>query len=399
LKSFASLTFLALTIGLASPVSAATAVPLPTDLEPIERTCGTPQPSARDLVRVKEIRRQLAKEQPLTQLQATGTIRVAFHVLTSGKVGNVTDEQVNAQIAELNRAYAGTGYSFALVSIDRTDQGGWARMNVGSGAERHAKETLAVDPAHTLNIYTAALGNKLLGWAYVPYGIPEDHFLTGVVAHYGSLPGGPFLYYSLGRTIVHEVGHYLGLLHTFQGGCVPPGDLVDDTAFEDGPAFGCPEGRNTCPDPELDPIHNYMDYGYDACITEFTPGQIALMHDAVSAYRPSLIGGATARGRMEEIAEDAIHPDDVTGGIEFRGAGPNPFRSATAVRFALPHAEHVQLQVFNVAGQRVKSLIDAQMPAGAHSAMFAAQELPAGLYFLRLRVGAGEMTRSVILLK
>jgi hypothetical protein len=55
--------------------------------------------------------------------------------------------------------------------------------------------------------------------------------------------------------------------------------------------------------------------------------------------------------------------------------------------------------VFNVAGQRVKSLIDAQMPAGAHSAMFAAQELPAGLYFLRLRVGAGEMTRSVILLK
>jgi hypothetical protein len=387
-------------MGMTAPVLAASGiVSLPTDLEPVERTCGTPQPSARDLIRVQQIRRRFAEEQPPLKLQAGGTIRVAFHVLTSGKVADVSDEQVTAQIAELNRAYAGTGYSFTLVSMDRTDQGGWARMNPGSGAERHAKETLAVDPAHTLNIYTAALGNRLLGWSYLPYGIPEDHYLNGVVAHYGSLPGGPFLYYSGGRTIVHEVGHYLGLLHTFENGCEAPGDLVDDTAFEDGPAFGCPEGRNSCPDPELDPIHNYMDYGYDACITEFTPGQIDLMHDVVPAYRPSLFARAVARGRSQEIAEDAGQADDLAGGIEFRGAGPNPFRNATAVRFTLPHAERVQLQVFNVAGQRVKNLIDAQMPAGAHSAMFGAQDLAAGLYFLRLRVGGTEMTRSVILLK
>ncbi|HET9327599.1 MAG TPA: M43 family zinc metalloprotease [Candidatus Eisenbacteria bacterium] len=398
MKPSAPLTCLALAIGLAGPASGSTSVPLPTDLEPVERTCVTPPPSARDLMRVQQIRRRFAEEQPLTKLQAGGTIRVAFHVLTSGKVGNVSDEQVTAQIAELNRAYAGTGFSFELQSIDRTDHGGWARMNIASGAERHAKETLAVDPAHTLNIYTAALGNRLLGWAYLPYGIPEDHYLNGVVVHYGSLPGGPFLYYSLGRTLVHEVGHYLGLLHTFQNGCEAPGDLVDDTAYEDGPAFGCPEGRNSCPDPELDPIHNYMDYGYDACTTEFTPGQIDLMHDAVTAYRPSLFARGIARGEAE-IAEDAVHPDDLAGGIEFRGAGPNPFRLATAVRFTLPRADRVQLQVFNVAGQRVRSLIDAQMPAGAHSAMFAAQDLTAGVYFVRLRVGRTEMKRSVILLK
>jgi hypothetical protein len=52
-----------------------------------------------------------------------------------------------------------------------------------------------------------------------------------------------------------------------------------------------------------------------------------------------------------------------------------------------------------VNGQRVRSLIDAQLPAGSHAAMFSAKELPAGLYFLQLRVGAAQMTRSVILIK
>lgn len=396
------LTALFVAIGLSAPMAAlgqsAVGAGLSLDPEPGLRTCGTPHPGAQDVLRIHNLRRQLADEQPL-QARSGGTIRVAFHVLTSGKLGAVSDQQIAAQIDELNRAYAGTGYTFELVSVDRTDQGGWFRLNIGTGKERHAKETLAVDPAHTLNIYTGGLGGRLLGWAFFPWSFPEDHFMHGVVVHYGSLPGGYLSAYNLGRTTVHEVGHYLGLLHTFENGCEAPGDLVEDTPFEESPAFGCPVGRNTCPDPELDPIHNYMDYGDDACVTEFTPGQGNLMHDVVPAYRPSLFATALASGRAQEIVEDASHPDDLAGGIEFRGAGPNPFRVATAVRFTLPRGEHVELQVFNVAGQRVRSLIDAQMPAGAHSAMFAAQDLAAGLYFMRLRVGRTEMTHSVILLK
>ena len=69
------------------------------------------------------------------------------------------------------------------------------------------------------------------------------------------------------------------------------------------------------------------------------------------------------------------------------------------MRFTLPRPERVHLQVFNVAGQRVRTLIDAQMPAGAHSAMFAAADLPPGLYFLQLEVGRAKMSRSVILLR
>jgi hypothetical protein len=365
------------------------------------RTCGTPRPAPQDLARIQRLRRRLNDEQPLQKLQAKGgTIRVAFHVLTAGKLGQVSDAQIAAQIDELNRSYAGTDYSFRLVSVDRTDQGGWSRMNPLTGTERKAKAALAVDPAHTLNVYTAALGNKLLGWSYLPWWLPEDNSLHGVVVHYGSLPGGYLNAYNLGRTVVHEVGHYLGLLHTFENGCEAPGDLVDDTPFEAGPAFGCPEGRNTCPDPEPDPIHNYMDYSDDPCLTEFTPDQADLMHDMVTAYRPSLFVTAVARGGGGvEIADDATDPRDLTHGIEFRGAGPNPFRQATAVRFSLPHSERVRLEVFNVAGQRVRSLIDAQMPAGSHSAMFAADGLPPGLYFLQLKVGKADMSRSVILLK
>jgi Pregnancy-associated plasma protein-A len=392
------LTLLALVLagGMVGPSSVG-AGQLPAEPE-LGRTCGTPRPSPQDLTRVQEIRRGFAEEHIL-QAQGGGTIRVAFHVLSSGKIGQVTDAQVAAQIAELNRAYAGTGYTFQLVSLDRTDQGGWARMNPGTGAEIHAKQALAVDPAHTLNIYTADLGKSILGWAFLPYGLSEDSFLHGVVAHSGSLPGGPFGdHYSLGRTIVHEVGHYLGLLHTFENGCEAPGDLVEDTPYEATPAFGCPEDRNTCPQPGLDPIHNYMDYGYDSCITDFTAGQIELMHDAVTAYRPSLFATPIASGAAE-ISEDAADPGDLTRGIEFRGAGPNPFRSATAVRFTLPRPEHVHLQVFDVAGQRVRTLIEAQLPAGAHSAMFAAADLPPGLYFLRLEVGRAKMSRSVILLR
>ncbi len=91
--------------------------------------------------------------------------------------------------------------------------------------------------------------------------------------------------FSLGKTATHEAGHWLGLLHTFQGGCNDKGDYVADTPDERYPASGCPVGLDTCPAPGTDPVRNYMDYSYDSCYDQFTAGQADRMQDFYSYFR------------------------------------------------------------------------------------------------------------------
>jgi hypothetical protein len=217
-----------------------------------------------------------------------GAIDVYFHVINRGTGianGDIPDSQINAQIDVLNDAFAPWGWSFNLAQVDRTTNSTWYTMSPGSTAERNAKQALRRGTADDLNIYSANPGGGLLGWATFPSSYVSRPWDDGVVVLFSSLPGGSAAPYNLGDTGTHEVGHWMGLYHTFQGGCNKKGDQVADTPPERSAAFGCPVGRDTCRKGGLDPIENFMDYTDDACMFEFSSGQDARMDSQFTAYR------------------------------------------------------------------------------------------------------------------
>ena len=221
------------------------------------------------------------------------SVLVWFHVISDGATGNVSQRVLDDQLAVLNLAFGGfyggakSGFSFTLAGVTRTDNADWYNARSNSNPERDMKQTLHRGGFETLNVYTNLAGG-FLGYAYLP-GLPESHlWQDGIVLNWESMPGASPRFagrYDLGFTLAHEAGHWFNLEHTFFGGCNAKGDFVDDTPAMLVPTRGCPEGKDTCADPGLDPIHNYMDYSDDPCYNQFTAGQVARMQDAWLYHR------------------------------------------------------------------------------------------------------------------
>jgi hypothetical protein len=223
------------------------------------------------------------------------TVPVYFHVVTDGSIGNLTSTQISDQMTVLDRTFAGaeggfnTGFRFTLAGVTRTDNAAWFYAGPGGTDEHSMKRALHQGGDNALNLYSTTAG-PYLGWAYLPEIVtkPGQAYLDGIVIDWESMPGTSTRYedrYDQGETATHEAGHWLNLEHTFYGGCNAKGDFVADTPAEKTPTSGCPVGKDTCSAPGLDPIHNYMDYSYDSCYTEFTAGQTQRMRDAWLFYR------------------------------------------------------------------------------------------------------------------
>jgi hypothetical protein len=245
-----------------------------------------------DNIRQAEVDDEVARfteENGAFEAAAVGvTINVYFHVINKGTGianGDISSTMINQQISVLNNAWAPYGYSFVLAGTTRTTNATWYTMGYGSQAEAQAKAALRQGSADDLNIYSANLGGGLLGWATFPSSYQSRPTDDGVVVLFSSLPGGSAAPYNLGDTGTHEVGHWLGLYHTFQGGCNKKNDQVADTPPERSAAFGCPVGRDTCRGGGVDPIRNFMDYTDDACMNTFSGGQGARMDAQWATYR------------------------------------------------------------------------------------------------------------------
>jgi hypothetical protein len=264
------------------------------------RGCGTQVFSEEETLAIEEHTQMLLSQKSsderfrISSNATTVTINVYFHVIssTSGE-GNISDAMIADQIRVLNDAYSGvtgganTRFRFQLAGTTRTANNTWFAAGPNTTAETQMKNALRVGGAADLNFYTND-GGGLLGWATFPSSYSSAPKKDGVVCLYSSLPGGGAAPYDEGDTGTHEVGHWLGLYHTFQGGCSNSGDLVADTPAERSAAYGCPNGRDTCSGkkyPGIDPIENFMDYTDDYCMYKFTTGQADRASSLSATYR------------------------------------------------------------------------------------------------------------------
>lgn len=237
-------------------------------------------------------------------------IPVVFHVIrrSNGTTGHIPESQINNQIDVLNEDFLAIPGSNGAPGTDiqiefylaTTDPDGqpttgitYSNNDTWYNDSGQYYNTLAWDPHRYLNIYTNTASGAL---GYVPFlpqngspGSKADRVVVLWSTVGKNAPYGPP--YNQGRTVTHEVGHYLGLFHTFDGGCgtsscYTTADRICDTERESQPAFGCPTSRSTCNDP--DPVRNYMDYSDDLCMNNFTPEQARRMRCTLENYRPLL---------------------------------------------------------------------------------------------------------------
>lgn len=246
------------------------------------------------------------KIKELQQAQTIYTIPIVFNIITSSTVPQpVPLAALQANIDMMNKGYSGkkgsgdhpdTGIRFSLQGVYVYKNDAWFKGCGTAKGEKAMKSATAKDPARYINVWICYMKNWY-GYAAFGNDYPENSYFHGVVLNYLALTKvdgyKPYDDANEGGTLLHEVGHFFGLEHTFKGRCSTVGDGMSDTPAEYSAAFGplCTKNppRDTCPrQPGVDPVKNYMDYTDDFCLEEFTPLQVAAMRLLLTEDRPTM---------------------------------------------------------------------------------------------------------------
>ncbi|KAJ3499874.1 hypothetical protein NLJ89_g10040 [Agrocybe chaxingu] len=230
-------------------------------------------------------------------LTQAAPINVYFHVVYKNETVE-GDAFITDQMKVLNDDFSLSGLTFALRNVSRIENGGWF-SKLGpyetEYMEVEMKTRHRVGGRLDLNVYTVGFeegeAKFTLGYATFPFqydsALPASAIDDGVIIHHASVPGGAFERYNLGRSL-SDTSRALGWDYSTpsRAGVRSRGDYVADTPAELRPAFGCPDwNRDECPGEGPDPIHNFMDYTDDSCMTHFTPGQVERLRDQMATYR------------------------------------------------------------------------------------------------------------------
>jgi PKD repeat protein len=236
-------------------------------------------------------------------------IPVVVHVIHNGGTEDISEAQIESQIRIMNEDFGkmqgtkgdGNGVDtkvrFCLAKIDPQGRCTNGIVRIKSELTVHQqyqrallKELSFWDNTRYLNIYVVkSINGGVGGYASFPGGPPSEDGIVvrnDLFGDIGTAKSG------LGRTATHELGHWLGVFHTFQNGCgvdtCLDGDGVCDTPPVDKPNFGCPTNANSCSNdvPDLpDQIDNYMDYTDDNCKSMFSKGQAMRMQASLDSIR------------------------------------------------------------------------------------------------------------------
>ena len=240
-------------------------------------------------------------------------VPVKFFVMHSGSAGKVRRSQIEDQMRVLDEGFSGeqagaavgapdVRVRFRLASVEYVDNQAYYKK-----CERNQQKianAYVTEPDKYVHVIVCHL--DFLGASTLPEDKPEGHNDHYIQLLDESLPGGNEDGANLGDTLVHEVGHYFGLEHTFEKGCSGQGDYVSDTPAAKKPNKSCKK-VDSCPNkPGNDAVENFMDYTPDSCMDRFSPGQAWRMRMQLNEHKPGCVKRWTVQS--DGVAANTTRP-------------------------------------------------------------------------------------------